>query len=109
MDALGECFLLDVRPTEKTGQEALNIMLEGFPKYQAESDIQKVETAYYINKNLIEAVNGEEENSFVNRWGGEILYDNYKIVVNERVGSDHGTQILYGKTLQKTDFWKKLI
>jgi phage minor structural protein len=101
MDALGECFLLDVRPTEKTGQEALNIMLEGFPKYQAESDIQKVETAYYINKNLIEAVNGEEENSFVNRWGGEILYDNYKIVVNERVGSDHGTQILYGKNIAK--------
>lgn len=104
LDALGECFLVDVRPTEKNGQEALEYMLEKYPKYKAQSNILKKETAYYENKNFIEAVNGDEENAFVNRWGGEIIYDNYKIIINERAGMDRGVQILYGKNVAKDGF-----
>lgn len=79
-------------------------MLEKYPKYKAQSNILKKETAYYENKNFIEAVNGEEGNAFVNRWGGEIIYDNYKIIINERAGMDRGVQILYGKNVAKDGF-----
>ena len=104
LDAKEDCFLLDVRPTEKNGQEALNIMTAPNKMYTAKSDIKKLSTAYYQTKNLIEAINGNDENSFINRWGGEILYDNYKITVDERLGGDHGVQVLYGKNIVKDGF-----
>ena len=98
-DAKDDCFLTDVRPTDKTGQEALDIMTAPNKKYSATSDITKISTAYYQTKNLIEAINGEDENSFVNRWGGEILYNNFNATINNRVGGDYGVKILYGKNI----------
>ena len=99
MDAADDCFLLDVRPTDKTGQQALDIMTAPNKKYTAETDITSTGTAYYQNKNLIEAINGDDENSFVKRWGGEIVYDNYKAIINRHAGSDRGVEILYGKNI----------
>lgn len=99
MDAADDCFLLDVRPTDKTGQQALDIMTAPNKKYTAETDITSTGTAYYQNKNLIEAINGNDENSFVKRWGGEIVYDNYKAIINRHAGSDRGVEILYGKNI----------
>ena len=101
MDAMYDCFLTDVRPTEKNGQEALDIMTAPNAKYSGKSDITKRTTAYYEYKNLIEAINGDEDNSFINRWGGEILYDNFEIIINERVGGDYGVTLQYGKNIQK--------
>ncbi len=99
MDAADDCFLLDVRPTDKTGQQALDIMTAPNKKYTVETDITSTGTAYYQNKNLIEAINGDDENSFVKRWGGEIVYDNYKAIINRHAGSDRGVEILYGKNI----------
>lgn len=99
MDAADDCFLLDVRPTDKTGQQALDIMTAPNKKYTAETDITSTGTAYYQNKNLIEAINGDDENSFVKRWGGEIVYDNYKVIINRHAGSNRGVEILYGKNI----------
>ncbi len=97
-DSAKDCFLLDTRPEIKTGQQALDIMLFG-TKYSGESDITTASTAYFIRRNFMDAVNGEDEPTFIQRWGGEILYDNYKIIINERVGGDYGTEIRYGKNM----------
>ena len=75
------------------------IMTAPNKKYSGKSNIKIISTAYYQTKNLIEAICGEEENSFMNRWGGEVLFDNYMITVNDRVGIDHGVQVLYGKNI----------
>ena len=99
-DAGRDCFLTDVRPTGKNGQQALDIMCAANKKYTAESNITRATTAYYQYTNLINAINGNESNSFVNRWGGEILYDNYKVIINERVGGDYGVELLYGKNIK---------
>lgn len=104
MDAKEDCFLVDVRPTNKSGQEALDIMTEKTPQYQAKSDIKKVSTAYYQTMNLIEAINGSDDNAFVSRWGGEILYDNYQVIINEKAGGDYGVQVMYGKNIVKDGF-----
>lgn len=100
-DSIDDCWLEDVRPTNKTGQEALDIMLESNPKYSAQSDIDKLGTAYYEYQNFMEALNSNQDNSFINRWGGEILFDNYEIIVNSRVGEDRGVEIRYGKNIKK--------
>lgn len=101
MDAKEDCFLEDIRPTNKTGQEALNLMLAPNKKYSAKSDITVRNTAYYEYKNFIEALNGNEDNSFISRWGGEIFFDNYEVIVNKKQGNDYGVQILYGKNIKK--------
>lgn len=108
MDAADDCFLLDVRPTDKTGQQALDIMTAPNKKYTAETDITSTGTAYYQNKNLIEAINGDDENSFVKRWGGEIVYDNYKAIINRHAGSDRGVEILYGKNIAENGMKEKV-
>lgn len=98
-DSKNDCFLFDVRPTAKNGQEALNIMLSQNTKYSAESNIKKQNTSYYVQKNFMEALNGNDENSFINRWGGEIVYNNFKITVNEKIGTDNGARAEFGYNL----------
>lgn len=99
MDAMYDCFLTDVRPTAKNGQEALDIMTAPNSKYKGKSDIKTRTTAYYEYKNLIEAINGNDENSFIHRWGGEILFNNFEIIINEKVGGDYGVTLQYGKNI----------
>lgn len=108
MDAKDDCFLLDARPTDKTGQQALDIMTAPNKKYKASSNISLVSTAYYQTKNLIEAINGDDENSFINRWGGEVIFDNYTVIVNERAGGDYGVEILYGKNIKEDGFSEEI-
>ena len=98
-DSRDDCFLVDIRPTNKNGQDALNLMTAPNNKYLAESDITHTATAYYQFKNLMEAINGDDENSFINRWGGEILFDDYTVIINERVGGDYGVELRYGKNI----------
>lgn len=99
MDAMGDCFLTDVRPTNATGQEALNAMTAPNSKYSGQSDILVTATAYYQYKNLIEALNDGEDNCFLNRWGGEIIYNNFTVIVNQRAGGDYGVELRYGKNI----------
>ena len=46
-DSADDCFLVDVRPTMKSGQEALDIMTAG-SRYSGESDIVSGSTAYFV-------------------------------------------------------------
>ena len=97
-DSADDCFLMDTRPTNQNGQNALNIMTQG-SKYSGESDITTGGTAYFVRRNLMDAINGEDSPTFIGTWGGEILYDNFKIVINERIGGDYGVEIRYGKNM----------
>lgn len=97
-DSADDCFLMDTRPTNQNGQNALNIMTQG-SKYSGESNITTGGTAYFVRRNLMDAINGEDSPTFIQTWGGEILYDNFKIIINERVGGDYGVEIRYGKNM----------
>lgn len=98
-DAMNDCWLTDIRPTGKNGQEALGLMLAPNSKYTGRSNITKTATAYYQDMNFLEALNGNIDQSFLNRWGGEILFDNFTVRVNERVGGDYGVELRYGKNI----------
>lgn len=94
--------LLDVRPTLKNGEEALNIILEG-TGFTGHSNISTVNTSYYVRKNIVEAILGDDENSFLNRWGGEVLLDNFDIYINDKIGSDNGVRIEFGYNLNEIE------
>ena len=64
--------LLDVRPTNKIGQEALDIILAD-TGFTGHSNISNSSTAYYVRKNIVEALLGDEENSFYQSVGWRVL------------------------------------
>lgn len=97
-DSMDDCWIDDKRPTNTNGQGALNSIITN-PKYSGSSNIVRISTAYYVDKNLMEALNGSDENSFISRWGGEIYFDNFHVSVNNRVGADRNVEIRYGKNI----------
>lgn len=94
--------LLDVRPTNKIGQEALNIILED-TGFTGHSNISTSNTAYYVRKNIVEALLGDDENSFLNRWGGEFYCENFDIYINDKIGSDNGVRVEFGYNLNEIE------
>ncbi|EOU1879629.1 peptidase M23, partial [Clostridium perfringens] len=84
--------LLDTRAVECTGQQALDKILEG-SKYKGHSDIGRITTSYFQVTNIVQALNGENDNTFRNRWGGEMLFDNFDIYINNKIGGDYGVRV----------------
>jgi len=97
---LANIIVRDRRPTNATGQQALNALLQG-TDFTGESDISDTSTAYWEMHNIIECINGDIDQSIVNRWGGEIAFDNYKVIINSRIGADNGMRIEMGFNLSE--------
>ncbi len=97
-----DTILLDVRPTNKTGQQALEEILKG-TGFKAHSNISTLNTAYYIRKNIVEAILGNDDNSFLNRWGGEIYLDNFDVYINDKIGADNGVRVEFGYNLNEIE------
>ncbi|MDM0980794.1 phage tail spike protein [Clostridium perfringens] len=91
--------LLDTRAVACNGQQALDKILEG-TKYKGYSDISRINTCYFCVTNIVQAINGENYNSFRNRWGGEMLFDNFDIYINNRIGGDYGVRVNYSRNME---------
>lgn len=102
LDSQNDTFIYDQRPTNQTGQGALDVLTNG-TKYTGYSDITTPNTAYYIMKNLIQCISSDDENSFLNRWGGEIRYSDYSIYINQRLGADNGARVEFGFNLSSIE------
>lgn len=64
-------FLEDVRPTSMNGLDAGKHILGNtqYPhNFTWNSDITDISTAYYVRQNVIDALIGDKDQSFVNRW-----------------------------------------
>lgn len=100
--ACNTLWLEDVRPTNTNGQGALSHMLTNAIGKKKEivlqSNISVINTAYYQRKRLQEALFGAD-NSFIERWGGEVLRRGYTLSINDRIGMDRKVVIRRGKNL----------
>ncbi len=100
--ACNTLWLEDVRPTNTNGQGALSHMLTNAIGKKKEivlqSNISVINTAYYQRKKLQEALFGAD-NSFIERWGGEVLRRGYTLSINDRIGMDRKVVIRRGKNL----------
>lgn len=100
--ACNTMWLEDVRPTNTNGQGALSHMLINAIGKKKEivlqSNISVMNTAYYQRKRLQEALFGAD-NSFIERWGGEVLRRGYTLSINDRIGMDRKVVIRRGKNL----------
>lgn len=92
-------FLADVRPTELNALNSLKYINERTdntsPFNIVSSDIESIDTCYFIRKNLLEAWTIIEE-----RYNGIFDADNFDISFNSTIGIDRGEIIVYKKNLQ---------
>lgn len=99
---LDKNFIEDARPTNLSGSAALGWITSRL-QYETEfifnSNITNLNTAYYIRKNFLDAVMGNDDNSFLKRWGGELERDNYNFKILSSLGKDRGFRVEYGKNI----------
>ena len=94
----------DIRPTNQNGMGAMNDVLgaTNYPHpFTAFSDIETLNTQYYINKNPVECLIGKD--SLITRWGGELKLDNWRINILSQRGQDNGVSIAYRKNMLNID------
>lgn len=98
-------FLEDVRPTKVPGSAAIDIIYSNATtpsRISVISDITKINTSYYVKKNVYQAIH-EGENSFLNRWGGEVKRKGFTLKINKKIGADRGATILANKNLKEIE------
>ena len=97
-------FLEDSRPTNMTANQFLN-KIQYESKYKTgnyislkSEDNSTINTSYFINKNVFEAIY-DAENSLLNRWGGEIIIYMNMLIHKQRRGKDTSYVIESNKNL----------
>ncbi|MFT9269694.1 MAG: phage tail spike protein [Liquorilactobacillus nagelii] len=87
----------------KNGQSALDQMksnLTNSTRFNFYSDIDSTANSEVVRLNpLTWLIDSSTDNSFVNRWGGEIKRDGFNIRMFKQRGSDNGVQIRWRKNL----------
>ncbi|MCU5141344.1 phage tail protein [Bacillus cereus] len=64
------------------------------------SDVTNISTARIVRKNPVEAMlDTSQDNSFVNRWGGELKRDNFDVKMLKNRGDNRGVVIRHKKDL----------
>lgn len=96
-------FLEDTNIVGKSGMGALDQVkgaLQYPTKFDFYSDIENIANARLVRKNPVEfLLDNGQDNSFLNRWGGELLRDNFNVRMLARRGRDRGVVIQHKKDL----------
>lgn len=98
MQDLDKSALIDCRPTNSNGQQAIDKILDG-TKFKGHSNISSIFTSHLIRKSRLAALVGNDENSFISKYGGEIFTTGYDIWINDRIGNDKGVVFEYAKDI----------
>jgi len=89
--------------TGRTGQEALSGILvsgEFERRFSGTSDIPLITNMRAVRTSVLASlVNTEQDNCFLNRWGGEVERFRFSFNVKKRIGADTGFSIRAGKNL----------
>ncbi|CYX03783.1 hypothetical protein HO757_07035 [Streptococcus suis] len=97
-------FVEDTNIVSKSGQAWLQQLSQNTQyrhPFTFFSDISTVAGSRVVRKNCVEILlNTSLDNSFVNRFGGEILRDNFKVYFNRAIGENRGFKIRHKKNLK---------
>lgn len=109
-DTRNQCFIEDLT-VSGTGQTVLNQMLalgpdnnSGGKLYSATSNLPTARRARFTRRNFMDCLNGTDDPTFIDLWGGEIAYDNFRIYVNQEIGADHDVYVRYGKNILGVEY-----
>ena len=99
---LNDDFIADTNIVDKDGQGALDQIMHAanYPTgFKVLSTIGNVTNARLVRMSIIKALLGTDDNSFLNRWGGEFDWQDFSFSVNPRLGKDRGVHFEYAHNL----------
>ncbi|NFG42079.1 endopeptidase [Clostridium botulinum] len=87
------------KSVQGNGQQVLFKILED-TNFNGKSESNIKDIRQYKMRNIINVINGNEEDSFLNIWGGEIECNNYNLNIPLRRGKDRGIRVSFGYNLE---------
>ena len=96
-------FIADTYVVQKDGNNALQQMIGACQyknNFRGLSTIPTIASARLVRKTFIDAIMGDSDNSFINRWGGEIELDNFDFKIKSEIGENRGVEVTYGHNMQ---------
>ena len=92
-------LIADSNVVDKNCNDALdhlNSATEPQSAFTTLSDVQAVDSFRCVRKSLYEAIQ-----TVLERWGGHLVRDNFKIAIMENIGTDNGIVVRYRKNLKE--------
>lgn len=74
----------------------LNSATEPTSEFATVSDVQTIDSFRCVRKSLYEAIQ-----TVIERWGGHLVRDNFRIEIRQSIGADNGVTVRYGKNLKE--------
>ena len=114
-------IVLDTNIVNKTRKEAVSQILNStINKHNfivGNKDINtSVNNLRIVRYSPLEALIGDKNNTIINRYGGEIIFDNFNVNIIDSIGENRGIQVSYAKnitgatmTLEDTDLITEII
>lgn len=81
------------------GQQALNKILED-TNFNGRSDSNITDIRQYLMRNVMNVLASDDEDSFLNIWGGEIECNNFNLNIPLKRGEDNGINVAFGYNLE---------
>lgn len=99
-------FIDDIFITNSNGQQAGDRILAStqFPTpWKFNSNITDVKNMRIVRRYVSSAFMGTRDNSFSNRWGGELELNNFEFSLNVRRGNTNHIRLFHGKNIKSFD------
>ena len=96
-----------IQDTDITGAAAAALLNAVSNKYSVTSDVSSTGRTIWTNTNLTAAIGGSDEHSFINVWGGEIVYDNYSVKIKSQIGNANSADshpVMYGRNIREISY-----
>lgn len=91
--------IADSNVVDKTCNQALNHLNDATDNpspFSMSSDVSTVDSFRCVRKSLYEAVS-----TVLERWGGHLVRNNYKVSITQKIGQDNGVTVRYKKNLKE--------
>ena len=90
----------------KTASQAISSIQALTNKYTITTNVTGTASSSWANTNINGILASGDDGCFIKVWGGEVLYDNLKFNIRQRIGSDNGFKVEYGHNLTGIDYSK---
>lgn len=91
---IADSYVVDM--TANAALDHLNDATEPRSEFVTVSDVQTIDSFRCVRKSLYEAIQ-----TVIERWGGHLVRDNFRIEIRQKIGADNGVTVRYRKNLKE--------
>lgn len=91
---IADSYVVDM--TANSALDHLNEATEPKSEFATISDVQTIDSFRCVRKSLYEAIQ-----TVIERWGGHLVRDNFRIELRQSIGADNGVTVRYRKNLKE--------